>query len=234
MENTLSTALTNVLGATCTLSYVFCCRNIEHGQRKSIVRFILRHPVVSLNSTQQRYNQYKMWRKRLWCTRKTTLFDWLSKVLCPTGYKIGHFGDVLYNQSRGQVMKKVNETNLENTKPEWSKLTQEHTKIQIKHTHTPPFNGPFSGTTQVGRYQKGKTNLDLLKQETVSGSGIRWAICKSAPRSRQITMPAPHYSVFLQAGCPSCRPTNSVKALKAKALKAKKYKLNLYKNTKLI
>ena len=44
------------------------------------------------------------------------------------------------------------------------------------HTHTHPFNGPFSGTTQVGRYQKGKTNLDLLKQETVSGSGIRWAI----------------------------------------------------------
>ena len=60
----------------------------------------------------------------------------------------------------------------------------------------------------------------LLKQETVSGSGIRWAICKSAPRSRQITTPAPHHSVFLQAGCPSCRPTNRVKALKAKALKA--------------
>ena len=39
----------------------------------------------------------------------------------------------------------------------------------------------------------------LLKQETVSGSGISWAICKSAPRSRQITMPAPHHSVFLQA-----------------------------------
>jgi len=26
---------------------------------------------------------------------------------------------------------------------------------------------------------------------------------------------------FLQAGCPSCRPTNSVKALKARALKEK-------------
>ena len=50
----------------------------------------------------------------------------------------------------------------------------------------------------------------------MSGSGISWAICKSAPRSRQITMPAPHHSVFLQAGCPSCRPTNSVKTLKAK------------------
>jgi len=54
-------------------------------------------------------------------------------------------------------------------------------------THTHPFNGPSSGTIQVSRYQKGKTNLDLLKQETVSGSGISWAICKSAPCSRQIT-----------------------------------------------
>ena len=83
------------------------------------------------------------------------------------------------------------------------------------HAHTHPFNGPLSVTTQVNRYQKGKTNLwILLKQETVSGSGISWAICKSAPRSRQITTPAPHHSV-LPAACPSCRPTNSVKALKA-------------------
>jgi len=35
-----------------------------------------------------------------------------------------------------------------------------------------------------------------LKQETVSGSGISWAKCKSAPRSRQITTPEPHHSVF--------------------------------------
>jgi len=38
----------------------------------------------------------------------------------------------------------------------------------------------------------GKTNLNLLEQEIVSGSGISRAICKSEPRSRQITMPAPH------------------------------------------
>ena len=50
-----------------------------------------------------------------------------------------------------------------------------------------------------------------LQQETGSGSGITWAICKSAPRST----PAPHHSV-LQAGFPSCYPTNSIKALKAK------------------
>jgi len=30
----------------------------------------------------------------------------------------------------------------------------------------------------------------------VSGSGISWAICKSTPRSRQITTTAPHHSVF--------------------------------------
>jgi len=29
-------------------------------------------------------------------------------------------------------------------------------------THT-QFNGPFSGTTQVSQYQKGKTNLDFLE-----------------------------------------------------------------------
>jgi len=42
----------------------------------------------------------------------------------------------------------------------------------------------------VSRYQKGKTrkvktNLDLLEQEIVGGSGICWAICKSAPHPRR-------------------------------------------------
>ena len=64
------------------------------------------------------------------------------------------------------------------------------------HTHTHPFNGPLSGTTRVSRYQKGKPTWILLKQETVSSSGISWAMCKSAPRFRQITTPAPHHSVF--------------------------------------
>ena len=35
-----------------------------------------------------------------------------------------------------------------------------------------------------------------MKPEIVSGSGISWAICKSAPRSRQITTPAPQHPVF--------------------------------------
>jgi len=32
-----------------------------------------------------------------------------------------------------------------------------------QNTHTHPFNGPFSGTTQVSRYQKDKTNLDFTE-----------------------------------------------------------------------
>jgi len=56
----------------------------------------------------------------------------------------------------------------------------------------------------------GKTNLDLLEQEIVSGSGISWSICKSAPRSRQMTMPASHHSVFYRLDAlPAAQPTVS-------------------------
>ena len=36
----------------------------------------------------------------------------------------------------------------------------------------------------------------LLKQETVSGSSISWAVCKSERSSGHITTPAPNHSVF--------------------------------------
>ena len=68
--------------------------------------------------------------------------------------------------------------------------------VRSCYTHTHPLNGPLSGTTRVSRYQKGKTNWILLKQETVSGSGIRWAICKSSPRSSQITSQYPTTQFF--------------------------------------
>jgi len=47
----------------------------------------------------------------------------------------------------------------------------------------------------VSQYQKGKTDLDFTEARD---SEWQW-----------------HQLCFLQAGCPSCRPTNSVKALKA-------------------
>ena len=39
--------------------------------------------------------------------------------------------------------------------------TTRYKRLCNRRTHTHPFNGPFSGTTQVSRYQKGKTNLDF-------------------------------------------------------------------------
>ena len=63
-----------------------------------------------------------------------------------------------------------------------------------------------SGTTQVSRYQKGKSNLDSEWQWHQLG---HMQVCTSLHTS------TPPLS-FLQAGCSSCRPTNSVKALKAK------------------
>ena len=83
------------------------------------------------------------------------------------------------------------------------------------HTHT-RLTALFPGLPSCAGTRKVKPIWILLKQETVSGSGISWTICMSAPCSRQTTTPAPNHSVFVQAGCLSCRPTNSVKALKAK------------------
>ena len=79
--------------------------------------------------------------------------------------------------------------------------TQTHTAVQR----------PLSGATRVSWYHKKvKPIWILLKQETLSGSGTRWAICNSAPRSRQITMPAPHHSVFYRPNAlPAAQPTVS-------------------------
>jgi len=70
-------------------------------------------------------------------------------------------------------------------------LPQKSWQDKLTHTHTTVLLlfWNLSGTTRVSRYQKGKnhegkTNLDLLEQEIVSGSGICWAICKSAPHPR--------------------------------------------------
>ena len=83
------------------------------------------------------------------------------------------------------------------------------------NTHTHPFNGPFSGTTQVSRYQKSKTNLDFTE---ATDSEWQWhqlgymQVCTLLQTDNHASTPP---FCFLQVGCPSCRPTNSVKALKA-------------------
>ena len=52
----------------------------------------------------------------------------------------------------------------------------------------------------------------------MSGNGISWAICKSAPRSRQITTQAPHHSVFT-GRMPFLPPNQQLKPPKASTLR---------------
>jgi len=86
------------------------------------------------------------------------------------------------------------------------------------HRHTQPFycsSGICPGrTTRVSRYQKGKTrkvktNLDLLEQEIVSGSGICWAICKSAPHPRQPRQHPTTQFFYRPDALPADQPTAS-------------------------
>ena len=94
--------------------------------------------------------------------------------------------------------------------------THTHTHAHTHtHTHTrltalcPGIPG-WAGTRKV------KPMWILLKQETVSGR--QWhplghmQVCTSLQTDNHASTPP---LSFLQAGCPSCRPTNSVRALKA-------------------
>ena len=68
----------------------------------------------------------------------------------------------------------------------------------------------FPGLPRWAGTRKVKPIWILLKQETVSGSGISCAVCKSAPRSRQITTPAPHHLGFYRPDAlPAAQPTAS-------------------------
>ena len=97
----------------------------------------------------------------------------------------------------------------------YGKLSRFPCRTFVSFENTHPFNGPFSGTTRVSRYQKGKTNLHFTEARD---SEWQWhqlghiQVCTSLQTDNHTSTPP---LSFLQAGCPSCRPTNSVKALKA-------------------
>ena len=85
------------------------------------------------------------------------------------------------------------------------------------HAHTHTFNGPFSGTTQLSRYQKGKTNLEFTEARE---SVWQWnqlgcmQVCTTLQTDNHTSTPP---LSFLQARCHSCCPTNSVKSTEGNA-----------------
>jgi len=85
---------------------------------------------------------------------------------------------------------------------------------RVAYIHT--FNGLFSGSTRVSRYQqKRKTNLDFIQARD---SEWQWhqlghmQVCTSLQTDNHASTPP---LSFFTTGCPSCRSTNSVKALKS-------------------
>ena len=86
---------------------------------------------------------------------------------------------------------------------------------QDKHTHT-HLTALFSGTTWVSRCQKGKTNLDFTEARDSEWQWHQLGCMQVSTSLQTDNHPSNRPLSFLQAGCPSCRPTNSVKALKAR------------------
>jgi len=78
----------------------------------------------------------------------------------------------------------------------------------------------------VSQYQKGKTNLDFTEAKDSEWQCHQLGymqVCTSLQTDNHTSNPP---LSFLQAGCPSCHPTSSVKALKA-------YTTTVYNNDRL-
>ena len=81
--------------------------------------------------------------------------------------------------------------------------------LSLLHAHT-RLTALCPGLPGWAGNRKVKPIWILLNEETVSGSGISWATCKSAPRFRQIATPAHHQWVFYWSDAlPDAQPTAS-------------------------
>jgi len=83
------------------------------------------------------------------------------------------------------------------------------------NTHTHPFNGPLSRITRVSWCQKGKTNLDFTEARDSEWQWHQLGYVQVCTSLRQITIPAPHHSVFYRPDALPAAQKNSIKAPKA-------------------
>jgi len=78
-------------------------------------------------------------------------------------------------------------------------------------THTHSLNGPFSGTTRVGRYQKGKTNPDFTGAQD---SEWQWhqlghmQVCNSLQTDNHASTPP--LSFYRPDALPAAQPTEGL------------------------
>ena len=146
------------------------------------------------------------------CVSSSIFTDWV------------HFGAVVTVQSSEPTTNVPTQLNFLTPK---CQRTEGNQACITTHTH---LTALFFGTTRVGRYQKGKTNLDFTEARD---SQWHWhqlghmQVCNSLQTDNHASTPPLR---FLQAGCPSCRPTNSVKALTANR-HVLQYHRNRYKDS---
>jgi len=82
--------------------------------------------------------------------------------------------------------------------------------LLLSALHTHPFNGPFAGTTQVSRHQKGKTNLDFTE---AGDSEWQWhqldhmQVCTSFQTDNYASTPP--LSFYRPDALPATQPTAS-------------------------
>ena len=80
----------------------------------------------------------------------------------------------------------------------------------VMYTHTRPFNGSFSGTARVSRYQKGKTSLDFTEARDSEWHWHQLGHMQVRTSLQTDDFASTPPLSFLQAGCPSAtQPTAS-------------------------
>jgi len=83
--------------------------------------------------------------------------------------------------------------------------------VQILQLHTHPFKGPFFGTTQVSRYQKGKTNQDFTEATDNEWQwhqlGHYMQVCTSLQTDNHTSTPP--FCFYRPDALPAAQPTAS-------------------------
>ena len=98
-----------------------------------------------------------------------TLSTFIKRLLTPSNTSTEHLSFLVKTRCINPLL----ERNAAIIHAYTSTLSRNHA-----YTHTHPFNGPFSGTTRVSRYQKGKTNSVKALKAAIALLKYNKAKCK--------------------------------------------------------
>ena len=115
---------------------------------------------------------------------------------------------------QSSLISAINKNNYFTMKPATNAQNYLHYSVQLIYmyiVHT--LNSSFSGTSRVSRYQKGKLNLNFTEARDSEWQCHQLGHMQVCTLLQTDNHASTQPLCFLQAGCSSCRPTNSIKAL---------------------